>query len=427
MVDGRWPKYWKDQMLHFNLSNVKNYIGSLPLNISARPRRPFVGMIRQIFKSFAIFICTPLAGIFWILKIKFPDIWIQRIGHLMLEADCFVKEQLLNEGPTLRAVMLVPAGKSANHAAVRYWSKYFIVFENPILVSFLKPFQHHPWTKFNTRKYVSSGQTADIYRIYNNWGIRPPLLKLEQCDVERGDEVLKLMGVPEGAWYVCLHAREGGYSVYDEHFHKHRNISITNFDKAIAYIVSQGGWCIRMGDTSMSPAPNILGLIDYALSAYKQDWMDLFLAARCKFFLGSNSGAQSMAMAFGTASALAGMAPLSVMAVGRNDICIPMLYKSDEVGRTLTFNEILQSKAASYKLAEEYEKARISLEHNTPEDILDLTIEIFQRVEGTYIVEIDDELRQGKFKSMLKPGHYSYGTASRIGNAFLKKHKYLLN
>ena len=345
----------------------------------------------------------------------------------MLEADCFVKEQLLNECPTLRAIMLAPAGKSANHAAVRYWSKYFIVIENPILVSFLKPFQYHPWTKCNTSKYVSSSQTADIYRIYNNWGIRPPLLKLEQCDVERGGEVLKLMGVPEGAWYVCLHAREGGYSVYDEHLHKHRNISIANFDKAIAYIVSQGGWCIRMGDTSMSPAPKILGLIDYALSAYKQDWMDLFLAARCKFFLGSNSGAPSMAMAFGTASALVGMTPLSAMAVGRNDICIPMLYKSDEVGRTLTFNEILQSEAASYQSAEQYEKAGISLEHNTPEDILDLTIEIFQRIEGTYITEIDDELCQGKFKSMLKPGHYCYGTASRIGNTFLKKHKYLLN
>ena len=414
-------------MLHFNLSNVKNYIGSLLLNISARPRRPFVKRIRLIFKSFVIFICTPLAGIFWILKIKFPDIWVQRIGHLMLEADCFIKEQLLNEGPIFRAIMLAPAGKSANHAAVRYWSKYFIVIENPILVSFLKPFQNHPWTKFNTGKYVSSSQTADIYRIYNNWGIRPPLLKLEQCDVERGSEVLKLMGVPEGAWYVCLHAREGGYSVYDEHLHKHRNISITNFDKAIAYIVSQGGWCIRMGDASMSPAPNTPGLIDYALSAYKQDWMDLFLSARCKFFLGSNSGAPTMAMVFGVPSALVGMAPLSVMSVGVNDISIPMIYRSDELGQTLTFNEILQSKLASIRVAEEYETAKISLDHNTSEDILDLTIEIFHRVEGTYPIEIDDELRQETFHSMLKPGHYCYGTASRIGNAFLKKHQHLLN
>ncbi len=415
-------------MLLDNLTALKNRIDSLPFNMSERFIRPLVSLTRQIFFSCGVFVYTPVALICWTLNIKFPYVYVERIGHLMYEPDCFIKEQLLKRSRSSRAILLASKSKSANQAAVRYWSKYFIVIESPILASLLKPFQAHPFTKFDTSRYVGiTDQTADLYPIHANWGLSPPLLKLDRCDVERGNEILKLMGIPAGAWYICVHAREGKYEPYGEHLHKFRNISINDFEKSVAYIVSQGGWCIRMGDSSMSPAPNVPGLIDYALSTYKQDWMDLFLAASCKFFLGSNSGAYTMATIFGRPSAVVGMAPLTVMGSGINDLSIQMLCKSDELGRTLSFEQIMQSPVANYRFAEEYEKAGISLVHNTSDDILDMAIEQLQRVEGKYTIDADDELRQEKFKAMLKPGHYCYGTASRIGNAFLKKHEYLLD
>jgi putative glycosyltransferase (TIGR04372 family) len=177
----------------------------------------------------------------------------------------------------------------------------------------------------------------------------------------------------------------------------------------------------------MSPAPNIPGLIDYALSAHKQDWMDLFLAANCKFFLGSNSGAFAMSTVFGRPSAVVGLAPLTALPFGVNDLGIPMLYKSDELDRVLTFKKIMESPLSTYRLTEEFEKVGISLVHNTSEEILDLTIEQLERVQGKYIFDEGYELRQVQFKSMLKLGHYCYGTASRVGGAFLAKYQHLLN
>ena len=177
----------------------------------------------------------------------------------------------------------------------------------------------------------------------------------------------------------------------------------------------------------MKQAPIIPGLIDYAHSDHKRDWMDLYLSATCKFFLGSNSGPINIANVFGVPAAQVGVAPLSVMSAGVNDICIPMLYRSDKLRRLLTFNEIFESEVSSYRLNEEYEKYGISLEQNTQEDILDLTIEIYSRVFSSYEVDKSDELRQERFKSMLKPGHYSYGSASRVGSEFLKKYQHLLN
>ena len=414
-----------------NLTALKKSIDSLPFNISARFVRPLVRLIRKTFSIlmniFGNYVYAPIACVFCILKIKFPDFYVERIGHLMSEPDAFLKEQLLKTGRIPRAIMLAPKGKSANHAAVRYWSKYFIVVENPTLAALLKPLQIHPWTKFVTNRYAAAMyKTADVFKINNDWGRRPPLLTLTRNEYARGNDVLRQMGVPEGSWYVCVHAREGMYSPHDDPVHSFRNISIRDFEKSIAYIVAQGGVCIRMGDPTMSPTFKMPGLIDYALSSYKQDWMDLFLAASCKFFLGSNSGACLMATIFGRPSALVGMAPITAMAFGVDDISIQMLYRSNEMSRILTFKEILQSPAASYRFTHEYTEAGITLIHNTAEDILELTIEQFQRVQGTYVIDPDDEFRQVQFKSRLKPGDYCYGTAARIGNAFLKKHQHLL-
>lgn len=383
-------------------------------------------MLRRYIKLISVVTYTPLAFVCWMFKIKFPHIYISRIGHLMLECDCFIKEQLLYFGSNPRAIILAPRSQIANAAAAKAWSKYFFVIENQLLVIFLKPFQHHPWTKVDVSRYVVSAQTADVYRIYNEWGSRSPLLKLNQSEIERGDEVLQRLGVPKGGWFVCIHARSGGYSPADEHLHQHRNIAISDFEKAVNFIISQGGICIRMGDKTMTPSPKISGLIDYAVSDYKEDWMDLYLSARCKFFLGSNSGAVTMAMVYGVPCAVVGMAPLSAFSVGINDLSIPMIHRSKKSNKTMSFDEILQSEVGSYKLAEEYEKAGIILEHNTPDDILDLTVEMYTRVLGSNKSEIVDEIRQKKFMSLIKNGHYGYGAASRIGSAFLKKYEHLL-
>jgi putative glycosyltransferase (TIGR04372 family) len=410
------------------VAKIKAYIDALPLNISGRFIRPVVRLVRKAIPYTAIFIYTPLAGVFWILRIRQPDFFVDRIGHLLSEPDCFIKEHLLTIGRFPKAMMLAPRDKTANQAVAKYWSKYFVVIENLFLVKLLRPLQSHPWTRFSTHRYlVAMYQTADAYRINAEWGARRPLLELEPSDIERGHEVLGFMGVPEGAWYVCVHAREGLYSPHDEQFHSFRNTPITDLEKTIAYIVSQGGFCIRMGDSTMRPAPKFPGLFDYALSPYKQDWMDLFLSATCKFFLGSNSGAYQMAAVFGRPSALVNMAPLSAIATGVNDIVIPMLYQQGAQGAVLSFKQIFNSSYADFRLTEEFEAEKIVLVRNTPEEILDLAVEQLQRVHGTYATDVDDELRQAQFKTLLQPGHHSYGAASRIGNAFLKKYQHLLD
>jgi putative glycosyltransferase (TIGR04372 family) len=419
-----------------NLRLMKKYIDALPFNISVRFIRPFYRLVRYVFFQCITFLCiplgiiliyTPIAAILSILKIKFPDFFVERIGHLVCEPDCFIKENLLKTHGIPRAIILAPRPKTANQELLKHWSKYFVIIQNPVLVSFLRPLQRHPLTKFPTFRYVTAlNHSADVFQINTNWGARPALLQLESSDNERGYDALRRMGVPDGGWYVCVHAREGQYSPVDEHLHSYRNISIDDFEKSIAYITSKGGVCIRMGDASMTPASKIPGLIDYARSEFKRDWMDLFLAANCRFFLGSNSGAFAMASVFGKPCAIVGMAPLSVAPFRPPDIFLPMLYKSVTASQVMSFRQILQSSSSTFRIAEEFEKAGIALIKNTDDEILDLTIEQLDRTQGNYLLREDAERLQRKFKGLLKPGHYCYGTAARIGDSFLRKYQHLL-
>jgi hypothetical protein len=47
-------------------------------------------------------------------------------------------------------------------------------------------------------------------------------------------------------------------------------------------------------------------------------------------------------------------------------------------------------------------------------------------IDGAYVPAPEDESLQRRFKALLRPGHYGYGAASRIGAAFLRRHAGLL-
>jgi len=375
-------------------------------------------------------IYLPAAALLRALNFRVPDFChLDRIGHLLAEPDCYLKEERLGLISKRRVIMLTSKKQVANHAAIEYWNQYFAVVTSPMIVRLLRPLSWHPLTRFDTSKYaVAINGTAEFPKIQALWGNRPPLLKTSPEDSYRGPKALEEMGVPSGTWFVCVHSREGGYSPRDEYVHSYRNSCIEDYLTAIEYIISLGGMCIMMGDPTMRPAPKIKGLVDYAHHPTRCDWLDLYIAANCRFFLGNTSGAFYMASVFGVSVACANMAPLSaVFPCGKKDIGIPKLYKDVSSGRVLTFKEILDSPASNYRFSSEFNAAGLELVNNTPEEIRDLAIEQFERSSfPNFVYNEKDEALQTRFRKLFRPGHYMYGSASRIGCAFLKRYQHLL-
>ena len=123
-------------------------------------------------------------------------------------------------------------------------------------------------------------------------------MKLElPREVQQNCETLfETFGLPDGAWYVCLHVREGGYS---GDFTNSRNANVDNYIDAIRYITGKGGWVFRMGDPSMKSLPSMEHVIDYANLTSRSALLDAFLIANCRYFVGTSSGILDTAALFG--------------------------------------------------------------------------------------------------------------------------------
>ena len=128
---------------------------------------------------------------------------------------------------------------------------------------------------------------------------RPSILSKSQISNSENFEKLFQLGIQKKFWFVCVHARDIGYSPHDDVEHNFRNSLIEDYYESMDYINLKGGYCIRIGDKSMKPILKKEGYIDYALSDLKNEEMDLFLAANCSLFIGSASGALAMSGVLG--------------------------------------------------------------------------------------------------------------------------------
>ncbi|WP_428079417.1 TIGR04372 family glycosyltransferase [Candidatus Pelagibacter sp.] len=114
-------------------------------------------------------------------------------------------------------------------------------------------------------------------------------------------ENLELSKKLKDNWYVCLHVRDGGYK---KDFKNIRNSNIENYFETIKYIISLGGYVIRMGDKTSNPINKVFlnecngKLVDYPFENYNDPAFDIFLIFNCKYYIGTSSGILDTAWLF---------------------------------------------------------------------------------------------------------------------------------
>jgi putative glycosyltransferase (TIGR04372 family) len=76
--------------------------------------------------------------------------------------------------------------------------------------------------------------------------------------------------------------------------------------------------------------------------------------------------------------------------------------------------------------SEHYEERGIDLIENTPEEIAAVTVEMDERLKGTWQASEEDEALQQRFWSCFKPPELELALASRMGAKFLRDNRALL-
>lgn len=109
-------------------------------------------------------------------------------------------------------------------------------------------------------------------------------LSLSSHQIDFGFKILKKLGHPINKRFVTIHIREKKDSC--DIF----NSNPITYIKSIKDLVSSGIGVIRVGDSSITRLPRIDGLIDYPFTKYKSEFMDIFLASKNFFCIGTSSG-----------------------------------------------------------------------------------------------------------------------------------------
>ena len=131
--------------------------------------------------------------------------------------------------------------------------------------------------------------THAVARIQRQWEAdkRAPLLSLSEANKDALRGWLRQMGIPEGAWYVCLHVREAGFHVeWNAMYPTVRDSKVEDYILAVKTITERGGYVVRVGDQTMERLPKMEGVFDYAHSSLKNPIADVLLPAGCRFFIG---------------------------------------------------------------------------------------------------------------------------------------------
>jgi putative glycosyltransferase (TIGR04372 family) len=419
-----WSRTVRD---FYRSSRVQNRMQDLAFRIRYVRRKGFAWIVGRLCSRgaglLAWLVLLPVTLVLHVAGFRHVPVFTERIGHLALEPDCLLKEQALGRLPRRRWILLSPRGQTANEHLLAYWRRDFRVIRNEAACFLIRNMSGGGLMRQDVSHYVRAlGKTQFAYRVYTDWGERAPLLRLSDEDKSWGEDLLERMGMPRGAWFACVHAREAGYSPVDEEIHSYRNGRIENTFPAMREIVRRGGWVVRLGDPTMRPLPHMPQVIDYALHPLKSDRLDVFLCAQARFTLGNTSGIAFLSSAFGVPCALANMIPVATMGFGPRDISIPKRLWSEGRGRYLTMEEILASDVANYQYARQYAAAGLRPDENSAEDIQALAIEMLDALDpGRRDGGVRDP-RAERIRALFNDEHFAYGASSRISRSFLRNH-----
>jgi len=261
--------------------------------------------------------------------------------------------------------------------------------------------------------------------------IKQNLFSEDNSLFDKGYEILKKLGIKSDDWIVTLHMREPTYrgETYNNNNSNWRSVRVEDYINSIKTIISKGGYVFRMGDKETTKLPKIKGLIDYAHTDIKSDYMDVFLGAKSKFCIASSSGYYHIPMLFGKPIVFTN-SPMFIEYFGlrENHIYLPRLTKNKHKNKLFSFSEFTNKKHAIRTFQDHFDKHDIEIVHNTKEEIEEAVLEMINLIESKTQNESKNQLR---FKDIVRQNSKDYYAPNcepkaRISNHFANKYEKIL-
>ena len=207
----------------------------------------------------------------------------------------------------------------------------------------------------------------------------------------------------------------------------YRNVDINTYIPAMEYSADKGFQVVRMGSVVRNRLEaNHPSIWDYSTSGKRTELLDVYFSSTCRFFLTCGSGPDSIAaFCFRLPILYANYIPLSfVPALTSKSMVILKKYWHTKEERYLTLSEMLAGNRPDMLLPSQLTPLGIVVHDNTPEEILEATMELDARIDGTWKETEEDRELQRAFWTLYEQRWPGLKHSCRVGAAFLRNNPF---
>ena len=265
-------------------------------------------------------------------------------------------------------------------------------------------------------------------------------LKLPQKDCDSSSEYVKKIGIDPQKEFIALMVRDGAYKSdivqantqvrTDKEIYRNQNIN--DYLQVAEKFASMNVQIVRMGAKVERPfTSNSPLIIDYASTGMRTEAADVYLASECAMCISTNLGFDHIAAMSGKLRVITNQA-LIIQASTlfySTDVFILQRFIERSSGRLLTLSESLQ--VAEIRNLDWYHKVidrGLDFVRNTPDEILEASLEGWQRSKGQWVDSPEGLELQAKYWHIYDtffPEHKDRFLNGRphVGTSFLRNNK----
>jgi putative glycosyltransferase (TIGR04372 family) len=326
--------------------------------------------------------------------IRFGTVMKHKIGHCPLEAELYLLERAAGIQPR-NALDLFhfphrTDGYEANSFCTQLVRDNLLIhpfFECLWIANSLLPGKEKHEIVIQSRDYVIPSYIG-IGDVHNLMPKFPVQIQLTGEHERLGKAMLAEMGIPEDADFICIHNRDSTYwadrkkGISDDS--DFRNSATESYYPVMLHLAERGFYVVRLGALTETSLPDLHPrVIDYP-NNHRSEFMDIYLAARCKLMISTGSGIDSISYFHRRPLLLVNLvgwhhAFPNYMQPSR---VILKLFRDRTNGRMIPLEEIRARGLQRLHLTQQFEDNNILLINNSSEDIIRAADEMLAVLEG---------------------------------------------
>lgn len=408
------------------IHQLKGYFEGLAATLQEGRFLPFLRKVGAVLLTISV---LPLLALVYLLRpfllIRFAPLCSGTMGHFAAYPEVYLCEKeagLL--GPKRAIDLFYNQRLVCNEQLKKMWSRVLTVWSVARYLD--RANQWFPWYRSHS---VPMPFDLDESALLRN---TPPHLTFTSKEEMFGAQELRKLGITGD--FVCLFVRDGAYSLTidpnkDWNYHNYRNSDVRKCVPAVLELAGRGLGVVRMGAVVKEPLHvDHSKFFDYSTKA-RSDFLDVYLTAKCRFFLGSTAGLSQISRIFRRPIAFINFIPLGlqhIYFIAANGLFIPKKLRWRDKNRLMTFREIIENRAGDFYRSEQYDALGVEVIENSPEEITALVLEMEGRLSGTWKAVPEDEVLQRKFWTIYESYGRRYKNGVRIGAEFLRDNRELL-